>query len=51
MINKHNQKLIITLENQKIYDGFMTVVNGFWKVKPEILAFQENRHKSLGFPI
>ena len=26
-------------------------VNGFWKVKPEILAFQENLHKSFDFPI
>ena len=68
MINKHNQKLIIILENQKIYGGFLEMLifrvslsrtqnivnhfaNGFWKVKPEILAFQENLHRSFGFPI
>ena len=62
MINKYNQKLIITLENQKIYEGFLemlifrdslsrNVLERFWKVKPKILAFQENLHKSFGFPI
>ena len=71
MINKHNQKIIIVLENQKIYGGFLEILifwvslsrthlqsktflfflNGFWKVKPEILAFQENLHRSFGFPI
>ena len=25
-INKHNQKLIIILENQKIYDGFLEML-------------------------
>ena len=31
MINKHNQKLIIILENQKIYGGFL-FYGGFFKL-------------------
>ena len=60
-INKHNQKLLNILENQKIYGGFLKIlifrvslfylVNGSWKVKPEISVFSGNVHKSFGFPI
>ena len=50
IINKHNQKLINILENQKIYGGFLKILifqvsssrthlNGLWKVKPKISVF------------
>ena len=37
---------IYSLVNKKFY-----FVNGFWKVEPEISAFQENLQKYFGFPI
>ena len=54
IINKHNQKLINILENQKIYGGFLKILifrvsssrthlNGLWKVKPKISVFWKKK--------
>ena len=62
-INKHNQKLINILENQKIYGDFFKILfrislsrnhlqsKTFLKVEPEKSGFWENLHRSFGFPI
>ena len=55
IINKHNQKLINILENQKIYGGFLKILifqvsssrthlNGLWKVKPKISVFWKKNY-------